>query len=43
VLPCTEDTVTVFFHHGSGELMVRVWQQMEIAVAHQEEIMPACA
>ncbi|HEX4319943.1 MAG TPA: chemotaxis protein CheX [Acidobacteriaceae bacterium] len=24
--PRTADSVTVFFHHGSGELMVRVWE-----------------
>jgi len=26
VLPRTEDSVTVFFSHDSGELMVRVWE-----------------
>lgn len=26
ILPRTEDSVTVFFHHDSGELMVRVWE-----------------
>lgn len=42
VLPCTEDTITVFFHHGSGELMVRVWQQIEAGGAPQAEL-AACA
>jgi Chemotaxis phosphatase CheX len=27
ILPRTPDSVTVFFHHVSGELMVRVWEQ----------------
>ena len=27
ILPRTDDSVTVFFHHASGELMVRVWEQ----------------
>ena len=26
IRPRTEDSVTVFFHHASGELMVRVWE-----------------
>jgi CheY-specific phosphatase CheX len=26
ILPRTQDSVTVFFHHDSGELMVRVWE-----------------
>jgi CheY-specific phosphatase CheX len=27
ILPRTDDSVTVFFRHTAGELMVRVWQQ----------------
>jgi hypothetical protein len=27
IVPRTPDSVTVFFHHEAGELMVRVWQQ----------------
>ena len=42
VLPCTADTVTVFFHHGSGELMVRVWHQNAVIEA-EEELLAACA
>lgn len=30
ILPRTEDSVTVFFHHASGELMVRVWEEMTV-------------
>jgi hypothetical protein len=26
ILPRTGDSVTVFFHHAAGELMVRVWE-----------------
>lgn len=26
ILPRTSDSVTVFFHHGTGEFMVRVWE-----------------
>ena len=33
VLPRTEDTVTVFFHHPAGELMVRVWRQISNPVS----------
>ena len=29
--PRTPDSVTVFFHHASGELMVRVWEQSIVA------------
>ncbi|HTJ29626.1 MAG TPA: chemotaxis protein CheX [Acidobacteriaceae bacterium] len=45
VLPCTKDTVTVFFQHEAGELMVRVWQQMEAAAAPapHEELTALCA
>jgi CheY-specific phosphatase CheX len=28
IVPHTSDSVTVFFRHESGELMVRVWQQL---------------
>jgi CheY-specific phosphatase CheX len=28
ILPRTPDSVTVFFHHAAGELMVRVWEQI---------------
>jgi CheY-specific phosphatase CheX len=28
IVPRTPDSVTVFFRHEAGELMVRVWQQM---------------
>lgn len=42
VLPCTEDTVTVFFHHASGELMVRVWQQRELSESVQEQLTASC-
>ena len=27
ILPRTQDSVTVFFHHPAGELMVRIWEQ----------------
>lgn len=43
VLPCTVDTVTAFFHHDSGELMVRVWHQNAVASETQEELLAACA
>ena len=33
--PRTADSVTVFFHHDSGELMVRVW---EYAMEGESEI-----
>ena len=29
ILPRTQDSVTVFFQHPAGELMVRVWEQMQ--------------
>lgn len=35
ILPRTEDSVTVFFHHAAGQLMVRVW---EYAVESKSEI-----
>jgi CheY-specific phosphatase CheX len=28
--PRTQDSLTVFFHHATGELMVRVWEQMRM-------------
>jgi CheY-specific phosphatase CheX len=31
ILPRTDDSITVFFRHAAGELMVRVWQQMPCA------------
>lgn len=35
----TEDSVTVYFHHAAGELMVRVWEQaMEQASDLESEI-----
>jgi CheY-specific phosphatase CheX len=30
VLPRTSDSVTVFFRHDAGELMVRVWEQTPV-------------
>jgi CheY-specific phosphatase CheX len=36
IVPRTPDSVTVFFHHEAGELMVRVWQQM--AETQDEEL-----
>lgn len=30
MVPRTEDSVTVFFCHSAGEMMVRVWQEMEV-------------
>ena len=30
ILPQTEDSVTVFFRHSEGELMVRVWEQPQV-------------
>lgn len=40
VLPRTEDSVTVFFHHPAGELLVRVWQESvtEVVVVESKEL-----
>jgi CheY-specific phosphatase CheX len=38
VLPRTDDTVTVFFHHAAGELMVRVWHQVAELVSCSEQV-----
>lgn len=43
VLPRTEDTVTVFFHHPAGELMVRVWQQASSYNDATEPLAAVCA
>jgi len=43
VLPCTEDTVTVFFHHSSGELMIRVWRKIAAGAMPKEEPTALCA
>jgi len=43
VLPRTDDTVTVFFHHAAGELMIRVWQQTIVDTIAQEPLAPLCA
>jgi CheY-specific phosphatase CheX len=35
----TEDSVTVYFHHAAGELMVRVWEQ----ITEEESEIEPCA
>jgi len=43
VLPRTDDSVTVFFVHQSGELMVRVWEHGHAPESSAEERLAACA
>lgn len=43
VLPRTEDSVTVFFAHDSGELMVRVWEDEVREQAGNRTMLAACA
>jgi CheY-specific phosphatase CheX len=43
VLPRTEDTITVFFHHAAGELMVRVWHQSISEKAKEAPLEAICA
>lgn len=40
VLPRTEDSVTVFFAHESGELMVRVWEDAGVAEERSDRTEP---
>jgi len=41
--PRTPDSVTVFFHHASGELMVRVWEQAKQAEEENGAYAQLCA
>ncbi len=43
ILPRTDDSVTVFFHHASGELMVRVWEQIPELKSETSELAQLCA
>jgi hypothetical protein len=43
VLPRTLDSITVFFRHDSGELMVRVWEQTLVHSMPSEETESVCA
>ena len=42
VLPRTADSITVFFRHDSGELMVRVWEQSPVHNMPSEAIESIC-
>jgi Chemotaxis phosphatase CheX len=39
----TPDSVTVFFHHDSGELMVRVWEKSMEAKSENSLYVELCA
>jgi hypothetical protein len=41
--PRTPDSVTVFFHHASGELMVRVWEHSIEAKSENSSYAELCA
>jgi CheY-specific phosphatase CheX len=43
VLPRTENSVTVFFTHDSGELMVRVWEDEAQGPTATESVLAVCA
>jgi CheY-specific phosphatase CheX len=43
VLPRTLDSITVFFRHDSGDLMVRVWEQTLVHSTPSEETESVCA
>lgn len=43
ILPRTPDSITVFFHHASGELMVRVWEQTTEAESENGTYAQLCA
>lgn len=42
-LPRTQDSVTVFFRHAAGELMVRVWEQTLELKNQTSELAELCA
>jgi hypothetical protein len=39
----TQDSVTVFFHHETGELMVRVWERTLAKESESEPCVELCA
>lgn len=43
IRPRTPDSVTVFFHHASGEFMVRVWEQSMEAKSENNSYAQLCA
>jgi hypothetical protein len=43
VLPRTEDSVTVFFAHDSGVLMVRVWEDETMERKASDSLLAICA
>jgi len=43
ILPRTHDSVTVFFCHAAGELMVRVWEQVAELQSEMDDCAPLCA
>jgi CheY-specific phosphatase CheX len=43
ILPRTQDSVTVFFRHATGELMVRVWEQPVEPKSETNELAELCA
>jgi len=43
ILPRTHDSVSVFFCHAAGELMVRVWEQVAEPESEIDDRVPLCA
>jgi len=43
ILPRTPNSVTVFFGHAAGELMIRVWERSEESKSETRELAALCA